>query len=156
MGSVALGTISQVPAHVIVLYCTGLTCAPLAVFVPPPARVAAHAPEICRALLAAGLCLLAGGMMVLALGPWWAGMTLGGMALICLMLMFWIAAEPWRRSGGDGDDEGSDGGGGRPLLPQPKGPDAPDGLDIDWGEFDRQREAWGRTPEPAAPIGRWP
>src|SRR3954462_11613150 len=142
MVAVPLGAISAAPSPLIVLFCVGLACAPLAVFVPPPPSVAARSPQICAALLAVGLGLITLGATVMVLGPWWVGMTFGGLALIVLMLMFLAAAEPGRWGGGDEDDDGSDGGGGRPLLPQPNGPDAPDGLKIDWGEFDRQREAW--------------
>src|SRR4051794_4595770 len=139
------------PTYVTLAYVAGFACAPLVLCVPPPARVAAHAALVCRVLLALTAGLLALLVVVMAVAPGWPGVTLGGLALISLMLMFWAASEPRRRRRGDGDDDEPGGGGGGPRRPpHPWDLDGPGGLAIDWAEFDRQRAAWRDAPPVAS------
>jgi hypothetical protein len=144
----------DLPAYVALVYGIGLTGAPLILFVPPPARVARHATLLCGVLLKLTAVLVALATMFMALRVWWPGLTLGGVALTVVTAMFWAACEPrdLRRRGDDGD-EGSDDGGGPKRPPTPRDPDGPGGLDINWGEFDRQRAGWQRALPPAGAHG---
>jgi hypothetical protein len=134
---------------VIATYGAALAGAPLILFVPPPLRVASHVKVVCRVAIRLAAALSAVGAVLIGFGIWEPGLMLGGMALTTLMLMFWAASEPRRRRRSDEDDDGSNGGGGPRLPSDPGDGDGPSGLDVDWGEFDRQRAGWHQAPAPA-------
>jgi hypothetical protein len=89
--------------------------------------------------LSAGL-VLAAGILLVALDDAYPGVALAGLSVTVFLLMLWAAGTPRRRPPDDGEDGG--GGGGRGPVRPPEAPDAPDGLGVDWQEFDRLRSEW--------------
>lgn len=120
---------------------------PIAILIPAPRLVVRRAMAIGLFLFACSTALLVTGAFVIVTQTnAYPGIALILLSVSVFMLMLWTAGSPRRKPPDDDADNG--GGGGRGPKTPPREPGPPDGLGIDWDDFDRVRGEWGRDREP--------
>ena len=84
--------------------------------------------------------VVASAVLVITLEDAYPGIALAMLSVTVFVLMLWTAGAPRRRPAGRRRGRRRRG---RPRAGTPAGcPDAPDGLGLDWDDFDRLRHEW--------------
>jgi hypothetical protein len=148
-----------VPSYVHAAFLLVAACFILAAVLPAPRMSAARAGLFCFWLMMVGMVIfaVAVSMIVMAMvttvpaylvvSP---AVAVLAVALAVWLAMFWLASAPTPQVEGEGEDGEDGGGGGGGLGPEddpPRDPGPPDGMP--WDAFDREREAWESSREPA-------
>jgi hypothetical protein len=127
-------------------YALGFALVPIALYVPAPTALVRRAAFVGFLLLGLSLLLVvSAGVLIVSLDDAYPGIALALLSISVFVLMLWTAGTPRRRPPDDGEDGG--GGGGRGPIRPPEPPKAPDGLGLDWNDFDRLRNEWAADRE---------
>lgn len=131
-----------------ICYAVGLLSVPLALLVPAPRGLVERAPLVGMLLLTLSATMVVmSAVLIVTRDNAYPGIALAMLSVTVFVLMLWTAGAPRRRPPDDGEDGG--GGGGKGPVRPPGSPDAPDGLSLDWDDFDRLRGEWAHDRAPA-------